>query len=417
MSDLNNLSSAQPVLSPHAKLSMLLLIVAALGSLYLPTSVNGTIINSLVPWYTLGLCTVLVTYAAMNGLIRSNMYYGFLVMGLLAFFTVLSPLPNFAFGAMFPYLGFCAVLVLDLRSIPFAYRKFALLIVCLPMLIFGWSTVLGFDEITSVQEGWYQISNEDLWASMIEWYAKPVSVFGTHSVAAFCYFALCVLMLRFGKHAPNRSERVLGYLLFFSFAALIPLLLSTSAFALFGLLIMLLVWNVLRRLGWRTNTLLAFFVAGIFGYLLISGYFGVDIFSDDVLDVFRSSDNGFAGRFAKGSRLEPTYSYLFKNYFQPVGFTYDGIIAFGDGFIAEYVLRSSILGYIFVLLMLKNFLKRNLYESKHFLLFFGFFLLSDFGYPLLTTYRVAFVIPLYIALWRSVRPAAGGSNVEKIVTC
>lgn len=417
MSEFNQLNSAASADNLRSALSMGLATLAALGSLYFPSSLNGTIVSSLVPLYTVALCVLVLLYAAMNGTIRNNVYFGLLVLGLLGFFTLLSPLPKLAYGAIFPYMGFCAVLVLDLRASKLPYRIPALLALCLPMLILGWSTVLGFDDITAIQEGWYQLYREDLFENLVGWFAKPVSVFGTHSVAAFVYFALCVLMLRLGKYAASVAERVIAYILFACFAGLMPMLLSTSAFALFGFLLMMLFWNVFKRLGWRVNTMLVFFVVAVVVYLARSGYFGADLMSDDVLDVFNSKGNGFAGRFSKGSRLEPTYTYLFRNYFQPVGITYDDIIEFGDGFIAEYVLRTSILGYALVLAMLWNFLKTNLLSKRQYLLFLAFFLAADFGYPLLTTYRVVFVLPLYMLLWRSVSSAQQGEMVEKVDPC
>lgn len=417
MSEFNQLNSVPSAGNLRSALSMGLATVAALGSLYFPSSLNGTIVSSLVPLYTVALCVLVLLYVAMNGAIRNNVYFGMLVLSLLGFFTILSPLPKLAYGAIFPYLGLCAVLVLDLRASKLPYRIPALLALCLPMLMLGWSTVLGFDDITAIQESWYQIYRDDLFENLVGWFAKPVSVFGTHSVAAFVYFALCVLMLRLGKHAASAAERVVAYILFACFAGLIPMLLSTSAFALFGLLLMMLFWNMFKRLGWRVNTMLVFLVIAVAVYLALSGYFGVDLMSDDVLDVFSSKGNGFSGRFSKGSRLEPTYTYLFRNYFQPVGITYDDVIEFGDGFIAEYILRTSVLGYALVLAMLRNFLKTNLFNKKQYLLFLIFFLIADFGYPLLTTYRVVFVLPLYMLLWRSVSPAHQGQVAEKAGPC
>lgn len=390
-----------------------LIIAIALIGLYAPTSINGTIIAALVPAYVCGLCALLVLYGLVQGAIRSNVYFGLMLLGLLSFFTATSPLPMYAFGAFFPYLGVCCVLLVDLRLPEVKRFKLVLLMVSLPMLALGWATVLGIEEIVSIQESWYQMTREDMFESLVGWFAKPVAVFGTHSVAAFVYFAMCILLLRFGKFASSASDRWLAAILFVAFAGLLPMLLSTSAFALFGILVLILLLRVLKKFSWQTNLLLVFFSILAFLYLLFSGHLGIDLLSEDALDVLTSKGNGFSGRFAQGSRLEPTYNYLFRNYFLPVGATYDEIIEFGDGFIGEYILRTSVLGYLLVWVMLVKFLKRTVFEKRELLLFMLYFLIADFGYPLLTTFRAAFVLPLFMVLWRSLGAKPSSADVVK----
>jgi|GEM_PF-2183882 len=393
----------------------LLVILIALISLYAPTSVGGNIMGDFIPLYICGLCVLLLFYGVLGGAVRGNAYYSVMLLGLLAFFTATSPLPKYAFGAIFPYIGVCCVLLVDVNPLEIKRRKFVLLLMSLPMLALGWATVLGIDEIISIQENWYQMTREDMFESLVGWFAKPVAVFGTHSVAAFVYFAICLLLLRFAKHTTSKFERLLAGVLFVGFAALLPMLLSTSSFGLFGILVAILLFNGLKRVSWQANMAFAFIAILTAAYLLLSGNLGVDVLSDDAVNVLTSKGNGLSGRFAQGSRLEPTYDYLFDNYFLPVGITYDEIIEFGDGFIAEYVLRTSPLGYLLVLVMLFNFLKSTLSRKRELLLFMLFFFVADLGYPLLTTFRAAFILPLYMVLWSSFGPQPAGGATDEVL--
>jgi hypothetical protein len=380
-------------------------LATAFAGLYAPTSFGGDIQAAIVPVYTIAICMLLVAMMGRRSTIWGNVQMAVLVLFMLAIFTVLSPLPKLAFGAVFPYLALCCVLSRDVRGVVFRRMKTSVLVVCLPVLLLAWSIVLGFDDIIAFQESWYQISNPDLFTSLVGWFAKPVSVFGTHSVAAFAYFAMSLLFLHMARCAASRADRVFAYAMFASFALLIPWLLSVSAILLFLGLLGLLGMRVLARLPWRLSTLMALLMVSFVAFQVATGAYDDNEMVQGAFDVLGAKGNGFAGRIGSESRLAPTYNYLADGWLQPVGITYDEIIEFGDNFIAEYVLRISIFGYLLVLLMLANFARTNLYTRSHCILLFLFFMAADLGYPLLTTFRVIFALPFFVVLWNTASAA------------
>jgi len=109
--------------------------------------------------------------------------------------------------------------------------------------------------------------------------------------------------------------------------------------------------------------------------------------------------NGFLARYAPGGRLQGTYEYLADNNLMPIGFSYSEDISLGDNFIAEYVVRTSPLGYAVVLYLLWSWFRRHLDLSQA-TAFFGFFLLADLAYPLLVYARVAAALPFFLFFWR-----------------
>ncbi|MET3130529.1 hypothetical protein AAKU55_000786 [Oxalobacteraceae bacterium GrIS 1.11] len=401
--------------SPPAKTSFSALLVLLIGmaAFYAPASINGEPQPTLLPLYSTILSLILLTCLALGRTLWNNVLMAGTLLAMLGIFTLLSPMENFAFGAIFPYVSICCVLSRDLRGLALERPKQALLLLCLPILILGWSTIIGIEAVVALQEKWYQF-NTELFERMISWFAKPVTVFGTHSVAAFAYFALCLLFLRMATLATSKTNRGFAYTLFFGFAFLMPWLLSVSSFLLFSLLLCIFMLRVVKALDWRLNVMLGLLLLFYAIYLASSGFFQENEMMKSAWDALNDKGNGFSGRVGSESRLEPTYTYLWRNYFQPLGISYDGIVEFGDNFIAEYVMRTSIFGYALIMAMLFNFLRTNLGSMRECLFFFIFFLCADIGYPLLSAYRILFVLPLYVVLWNSVRPAEASADMSAV---
>jgi hypothetical protein len=133
---------------------------------------------------------------------------------------------------------------------------------------------------------------------------------------------------------------------------------------------------------------------GLFAGLVVNLY----VFDILKLIIGDSVDNGILSRYASGGRLQNSYDYLINNNFIPIGFSYSPDISFGDNFIAEYIIKISIVGYIIIMYLLWTWLRRNL-TWRSAVLFFSFFLVTDLAYPLLVYSRVAAVLPFFVLLW------------------
>lgn len=380
-------------------------------ALLLPTSVNGAFSQTLTAFWHLG-CAALLGFAIFRlnppPVIKTNFFIGFLLIGFLLIFTMLSPLNGYALGAVIPYLGIVCLLSTDFRRWrvgPTAIRIFALAAACL--LILGWGTVLGYEGIIDFQSAHYQQFNDEIFEQMVGWYAKPVTVYATHSLSAFAYFALSVTFFRMAHFERRFRIRALWLSYGLGFALLIPYLMSNSAIALTLLLIGAGLFYLFKARRWivlAALILAALSVAVVYADAII----GIANSLFRLQDILSSHDNGFAGRYSSGSRLEPTYTYLIENAGWPIGLSFDPRIAFGDNFIGEYVLRLTPVGYLGVLFMLYKFLRTNLPGKLLPRLFFAFFLIGDVSFPLLTSLRFMFMIPAVVLIWRNTAPAPLG---------
>ncbi len=386
------------------KSSLLLLIIGA-AAFYLPSSIGGSILPIAYSIYSVIFCGLLL-WSGRNEVIKENIVPAITILLLLGLFTAVSDMPNITFGAIFPYLSICTIFTFCRCAGELGSPKLISALLFGPLLVLGWGTILSFEPATDLVNDFYQAYRDDLLEQM-SWMAKPVAVFATHSVAAFVYFAISVLFFRMAALSKKSADKWFGYVMFVGFVAMMPLLLSNSALLLFAMLVSGVGIFWLRKLNWTVAVLLSFVLICFVLFLATTGYFDQFEFMSEVVNVFQSKDNGLMGRFSSGSRLQGTYDYLLDNYFQPIGITWDGVLEIGDNFIAEYILRISIVGYFLVLIMLWNFIKAARLRGWSALCIFLFFVMTDFGFPLLVTFRVVFFLPLYILLWNSIEAGSG----------
>lgn len=379
------------------KYSSLLFSVCAL-SLFFPSSINGEIVGFLTSIGQIFCITLLFLIAKKLGFIKKNVEIALVVIFLITFFTLISPIQQITIGALIPYLGFLLVLSTDLTKVKIAYIEPKILHgLIIGLLIFAWGIILNIEFITKFEFNFYQMYSDSLFEEMVVWYSKPVSVFATHSVAAFAYFWLALACFKFRAVCTHFLSKSIWFIYGLLFLCCIPLLLSNSAIGLTVILIFLGLRKLLS--GRKKITLLL-----VFGVVVVLLSYAQEIveFIDvslNITNVITNDGNGLSGRFKEGNRLEPTYNYLISNYFLPIGINFDNRLALGDNFIAEYVIRISFVGYMFVLLMLYNFLKRNLSSRSSVYFFLFIFILADQGYPLLTTFRFIFMFPVVVIMW------------------
>ncbi len=368
--------------------------LAAFTSLFFPSSIDGVIINFLSIFSIVISAVLLLIYSVRSVVISINVVLCLVFFSLLIFFTMGSRLDVYTPGAIFPYMAMWLVLmVVPPRSVSAAARKIFHLMAFF-LIVLGVGVVFHIEPIRVFISDYYQAYSDDMYYFMIEAADKPVGPLATHSVSAFVYSIFSVIYFRLS--CTNSGIKSVWFFLFsVSFFLLIVLLKSFSAIALSIILLAMYSFYLLSR-G-------KFFSIG-FILLLVSGVlFNMDTsFFYEVVDKILSSDgNGLRGRFVSGNRLEGTYEYILAHPLMAIGLTASPEIAFGDNFIADYVIRTGALGYLVVLAGVFSYFT-NCFKSTAVILFcVGFVLLSDLGYPFLTNYRSVFLVPVFVAMWRS----------------
>lgn len=375
-----------------------LLVVAAYLSLLFPSSLDSDIEPILQIIQILVITFLLLLFSIRNGLNKINLLIGSLILFFLIIFTVLSPFNYVAIGGLPTYILIIILLSTSKNSLSFGQNQLIhILIINIFIFILGFSTVHNNDTAVKFTESFYKIYDDNLFESMIIWHSKPITTFGTHSVAAVAYF--CMLWLNFKASLMRHISNTLKLFFYGSvicYFILLYLLLSNSSILLLALAFSMVMIYILKRL-----TVIIKFLFGsltISLILLVTNQVNdVATYSWSVIEkIFSYDAGGFIARYTENGRLQPTYDYIINNPFLPVGLTYSENLAFGDNFIAEYVVKISIIGYALILIMLYRWLS-DWYRESAFAIFI-FFLIVDLAYPILTTFRLVGCIPLYILL-------------------
>lgn len=372
---------------------------SALFGFYFPTSIAGVISTPLSLGAFIGPALILLCLIKPSKWQWRRVPYLLFFFAFLLIFTIVSPFNYVSWGGLAPYILISVVFLVDFKSEAwggglFVDRLLLWIVVSVNIFIF----VLGFGIL--VEDAYlleflgnnYQAISNSLFEQMVFWGLKPVTIFGSHSTAAFAYFSLFILSLKIIFVIGLSKVYKLFFLLSsFGFFVLNYLLFSNAS-VFVSILMLMTVIVVLNRIIHGPEKIIFYFLV-IVGFLISVYYFDLSqlIFGD-------SRDNGILARYGSGGRLQGTYDYLLDNYFMPIGLSYSLDIALGDNFIAEYIIKSSVVGYILLLLLLWTWLRRHLiYRTA--IMFFLFFLITDFAYPLLVYSRVAATLPFFVLVW------------------
>lgn len=380
----------------------LLIATAGVTSIFFPSSIGGEIDPILTVWQCAIVSLIFFVTLRHRRWIFPSLPIAILVLMLFLIFTVTSPLPEFTPGSLMPYLLLLTVLMIDMRTVGRSRAPlFALLLINLCLLALGFGTLFHSQFGLEISERFYKAYDDELFASMIS-ASKPVTVFASHSIAALAYFALFLLNLRLSRfEAIGRRTRHFLLLSSCGYVLLLPALTSNTSFALFLPALAMLAWHVFRflRPAVRMVVICLILVAGIAIVRMVIEPATLEALSDLVEFVWSYEGGGFLGRYAIGGRLQPTYDFLASHYFLPIGLSYSPALALGDNFIAEYIIKISVIGYGALLLMLWTWLRRGVRDRRSRIGFMLFLLAADIGYPLLPYPRAAGFMPLFAMLW------------------
>ena len=215
--------------------------------IFMPSSIGGTIeprltiLSCLILW----LLTVMIGFTNGYSVIRSTI--ALLIIAELFLATLLSPLGEFTPGALPPYLLLVTILSLNIRS-PGKISSAAVTVfggISAVLQIFALSLVFGLDPVNEVNSSLYRAYSDELYEIMVLLYAKPVTVFASHSVAAFMYFAFLVTHAEVFKVAKTRMRRIFNAVSVAIFLYLLIHLTSTTGFVLFAIASVWLAYRII----------------------------------------------------------------------------------------------------------------------------------------------------------------------------
>lgn len=370
---------------------------AAVLALFFPTSWGAVIQNSLV---VLATASVLLIHLVVGGLTRfssAGLFLGVCMICILIIATIVSPLPIFTPGALAPYLSIAALFSLTIdrldRDYTIAVRVF--LFASVAILCFAYGIIYEVQFVMDLNDGYYRAFGEELFESMILWHKKPVSVFASHSIAAFLYFAFLLLHIELGFACRSLGGRAINALCIAGYLYVIGQLASATSVIL---MVASAIW-ILARIGpylFKASIPLGVLVSTLIIAILMSGFVRTFASQVNYEEVMFNSESGLLGRYSFGGRLQPTYNFIMENPFRPIGLTYDPEIYLGDNFIAEYIVRGTVVLYIVVIVLMFKFLRRNLISRVHAGAIAAYFFASDVGYPLLTYSRMPAILLLSV---------------------
>ena len=382
--------SGQEYFKKNYTYSIFLVLAAAFG-LFIPSSYHGEI-GLYFPMVTviLGVASCFI-YSLRSGVIAYNFMSLTAYLMLLLFYTIISPFEKLTLGAIFPYLALIIVLsvrVNDGMSV-LAFKLFN--VISLLLVVLGLGVILHVAFIRDIIESYYQMFNSELFVNMVVWYDKPVGPFATHSLAAFAYALLAIIYynLSLGYYGNKFFYR----LMCLTFLVMLYCLKSFSSVALLCLLMGVYIYYLISNKK--------FFSIFLIGLVVLIIMMCVDLTAvhEVISKVFSSDSNGLKGRYTGNGRLDGTYQYVLANPFGGVGLTSSPELAFGDSFIADYILRTSFMGYFLIILTAFLYFKFNLHSNKAVFGSMILLFLGDLGYPLLTNYRFVFFIPVLVLVW------------------
>jgi hypothetical protein len=370
-----------------------LIFSSAFLSLFIPTSIGGVITANLSVVTIVVSSFILLISVCRSGLIISNLILFIAFMCMLLLFTALSKDGEFTPGAVFPYIGMWMVLITPQPKYVSSIARKIFHLMAIVLIYLGVGVVCGDYFARGLISDFYQAYNDELYYFMVEVGNKPVGPFGTHSLSAFIYCFFAIVYFRLYLFSAGLKSLVF-LIMSLSFFFMIVALKSFSAIALSAIIVGLYFYYLFYSFKFVKIILIVITAFAILTFI------DATFFYDSVDAILSSNGNGLKGRTVAGNRLEGTYNYISENPFLPIGLTRLQNIAFGDNFIADYVIRVGILGYLMVLLAAYFYFRRALRSTIVVLFCMGFLLLGDLGYPLLTTYRSVFLIPVFVAMWR-----------------
>lgn len=369
----NTLAEKIPRALPGAMLLLAFLI---------PSSINGEISKNVVisGWVVSG-GFLFIGLISSRKLIPYNILLGTLFGSILLLFTIKENSSSLSWGATLPLaIYFISVSwkpnLLGKNPAPLFLFSF-LFVTALAMLpfLFRWAHLLVSNYYTY---GW-----EGIVSSMLA-RGKPVSIFGSHSIAAFFYF---IFFLVFSETAYV-TKRTMWWIACLVCILLILSLRSTSSYMLLLLATSVAVWFLVRPLPLHRRMLIILPTVLI---LAIALYF-----SFDKIMMALGKGHSYSGLFVRYNNdgvLSETIQEILRNPLLGSGLLYDENLYYTDSGYINLLLRVGVFGaaawYAAFLIWVSR-----VHASLSFKTFLAVAILTfEIGYPILQTWRFLLILP------------------------
>lgn len=313
---------------------------------------------------------------------------------LLTSLTVLSPYPTYRYGNGLMFIVLFALCLLNNDKNPLNLKTYTrtlfILNVFLSFLAFCiiLDIPLGIDFISENYQAFYP----ELIPNML-FQSKPVTVFGTHSIAGFYNFLFFVTNLALYKYTKH-----LWYLLFASFYMVFLFWLQSST----SLVFFLISFIALQFELYKAQRFLFLLTLTIELFALILAYQMVGDVVDQTLTHLFSEGNGLGGRYSEGGNLANNLEYVMNNPLGGIGFSYTTNFMFADSGYLEYALRGSILATLGVVISFSRYIFRNITTYYRYLFLFAY-LAFEVGFSNMIYYRTFGITLFLIALFNQLQ--------------
>lgn len=354
----------------------------------IPTSINREMTNAFVfGGCTLLLLSLLYILDKQKNIPIKSFYILLLINSLLFIFTLTSYLTEYRFGNSLYFLMLTLIFLLDFNGLEAnidKYRK-SLQIVNLILITFSISIIFNFTPVVNFLHNWFSAFYIELLPNMFA-QRKPVSTFGTHSIAGFYYFILFILNF-ITYYFLKRKIHLFISLFYMVF--LYNIQSSTSLVYFLGcfLAIAFLLFKKSKHVFFMSTVILSIIIAVKFNDITIF---------QKVNDKLFSTNNGLLVRYSATGTLNQNIKYITHNPFSGIGFGYSSTYQYVDSGIVEYALRGSIFTLLAIFLGFYQFLRRNLTKSLS-IFIFVLFLSFEIGFSNLIYFRSLFILPFIVA--------------------
>ncbi|MCK7558108.1 hypothetical protein MKQ70_25120 [Chitinophaga sedimenti] len=146
-----------------------------------------------------------------------GLFTGLGIIAILILATLISPLSEYTYGALLPFLGFVLMISIRWRDIPVGGWSESLLFYVSVLLLVGAVMIITkVYDISPILKNSYSAFYPDLLMIMLDWGRKPVLTFATHSIAGFYFFIFFLLNYKTYQIKRERKFLLVAYLFLIS---------------------------------------------------------------------------------------------------------------------------------------------------------------------------------------------------------
>lgn len=330
-----------------------------------------------------------------NEINRKNIPAVLILLGLVFFYTYISPYKEYVLGTLIIYVNMSLMLLLVFKNVKFKpihykFINFGMLVI----LIIGILITLKNKQVINwLSQNYFIFANKQY---QIAEEFKPIIFYDLHSYAGFflCIFAFLNLEFFKNKKAKLNLFCFIGYVyLLFRLRSTTGVYLIALLAAYIGLDILIILYNK-NKLTLKNITMTVLVAA------ICVGSVGI-YFKDDINKILSSKGNGFAGRYSEEGVLAKNIDFITENPLTGVGVTYTKELYWGDSGMIENVTRLSILGAMVYYLALFIFVRSNISKKQYVYSLFALIILLEVGMSILFYFRTQFVIPVVVVYLNS----------------